>query len=215
MVTIMKQRLTSSIIYGKRMTLGMMLIAMLTSCAAFTTATTPRAYQIITPGTTLTLKRELSIAPGQAGVIIQGNQLGNYNEINAWYPNCRIELRTVKEIPQSVSPDTFTVQRVTRETDYVSSNAVMLAYNDPPSTGHPNQRQHALPAGNMMVSNLFGNDGGPMAAIYRTYLYVQSSAQPDVMRFMCEHWEDPSDGEHLTVEQIKQALGDFVEINIR
>jgi len=221
----MRQYQTSYINLAKRISLGLIPIAILTSCAALTATTAPPAYKVITPGATLTLTRELTIPPGQAGLIIQGDQIGNNNDINAWYPHCRIELRTVSDTPQTVLADTFTVQRVTRETDYVLSSRIMFSLNSEHlPTRSTDQQQHSLavsPA--LTVSNkgtsshtatMFGNDGGPMAEIYRTYLYVKSSTQPDVVRFMCEYWEDPTDGAHLSVEQIQQALGNIVLINL-
>ncbi|NOZ54907.1 MAG: hypothetical protein GXP08_17525 [Gammaproteobacteria bacterium] len=233
----MKQLLISNRSNDKRVFLYLLPIVLLvSSCTNLHTATVPApAYRIILPGATLTLKRELTIPAGTAGLIIQGNRLGNYAEINAWYPNCRIELRTMKETPQTISPDTFTVHRVTRETDYVFSNSIMLSrvFRQPatattvaailPATGQPHQQALetlSLEMETMLITktaslkHTSGNGSGPMAEIFRTYLYVTSITQPNVFRFMCEHWEDPISGEHLTVEQIKQALGNIITLNV-
>ncbi|NNG14194.1 MAG: hypothetical protein HKM22_03455 [Gammaproteobacteria bacterium] len=56
--------------------------------------------------------------------------------------------------------------------------------------------------------------GGAPNENYMTVLYLHSDRQPDVFRMTCQHWEAPSDAQHLTIKQIRQALGDLFTLKL-
>jgi hypothetical protein len=49
-------------------------------------------------------------------------------------------------------------------------------------------------------------------AIMRFYkvLRLKSGQQPDVLKMVCQDWDDPLEGRSITVDQIKQAVGDYI-----
>lgn len=135
-------------------------------------------------GSQLRLTQPLTIPADDAGVFIQYGkpQYSNWR-LNQYYPHCDFEVYTRADHERIIQPDTFTVTRAVRETENVS-----LA----PAT----------------VADI-GSSAGPPHENYMTVLYLHSDKQPDVFRMTCQQWEDPSQGDHLTVKQIRQALGDL------
>lgn len=67
--------------------------------------------------------------------------------------------------------------------------------------------------GGYFLSALLFNDG-LTAVDYATELTISSQKQPDIIKLTCRHWEDPDDPEHLNLQQIQGALGDFAYIQI-
>ena len=135
-------------------------------------------------GSQLRLTQPLTIPANDAGVFIQ-NGKPQYSgwQLDKYYPNCDFELRTRASYERVVEPDSFTVTRTVRETENVS----------------------LMPA---IVAARIKHNGAPHEN-YMTVLYLHSDKQPDVFRMTCQHWEDPSQGDHLTVKQMRQTLGEL------
>jgi hypothetical protein len=140
-------------------------------------------------GSTLHLNRPLRIAANNASVIIRdGKPEYSYFRLGAYHPNCDFELRTRAKVERIIEPDVFTITRVARETENVMLAPAVVA-----SSGISNGAPHEN---------------------YMTILYLHSDRQPDVFRMTCQHWEDPSEGQHLTIKQIRQALGDLFTLTL-
>jgi hypothetical protein len=141
-------------------------------------------------GSMLHLNRPLRIAAHNASVIIRdGKPEYSYFRLGgAYYPHCDFELRTRAKVERVVEPDIFTVTRVVREIENVMLAPVVVASSD--------------------------GANGPPHENYMTILYLHSDRQPDVLRMTCQHWEDPNDGQHLTIKQIRQALGDLFTLQL-
>lgn len=141
-------------------------------------------------GSQLRLTRPLTIPANDAGVFIQYGQ-AQYSSwrLNMYYPHCDFELHTRASKERVIEPDTFTVTRTVHETENVL----------------------LTPA---VVAGFGGSGDGPPGENYMTVLYLHSDKQPDVFRMTCQHWEDSSQGEHLTVKQIRQALGELFILEI-
>ena len=140
-------------------------------------------------GSQLRLTRPLTIPGNDAGVFIQYGkpQYSNW-QLDQYYPHCDFELRTRSNHERVVEPDTFTVTRTVRETENVSLAPAVVASSDT-GNGAPHEN-------------------------YMTILYLHSDKQPDVFRMTCQHWEDPGDGRHLTIRQIRQTLGDLFTLEL-
>ncbi len=50
---------------------------------------------------------------------------------------------------------------------------------------------------------------------YATLMYLRSEQQKDVYRMTCQHWEDVMDDRHLSVTQMRQAMGDIFTLEIK
>jgi hypothetical protein len=140
-------------------------------------------------GSQLRLTRPLTIPANDAGVFIQyGKPQYSVWQPDRYYPSCDFELRTRSSHERVVEPDTFTVTRTVRETENVMLAPAIVASHDT-GNGAPHEN-------------------------YMTILYLHSDKQPDVFRMTCQHWEDPSDAQHLTIKQIRQALGDLFTLTL-
>jgi len=143
------------------------------------------------PGSRFTLKQALTIPANSAHVDLQGGQAVSLSKLNQYRPYCRLDVQEVRETSQSVQPDEFLAKRVYRQTNDVVA-----------------QR-----SGLVRVRRV-SNDGGPTFMIYRTVFELQSERQPQVRRLTCEHWDRPALGDHLSLRQIRTALGEFFSVSL-
>jgi hypothetical protein len=141
-------------------------------------------------GSTLTLNQPLTIQPRHASVRMQYGKVMTYSQIDAFYPNCDFEVRTIAKQATTINPDTFLITKVVNEED--------------------------VAAGNWNVFAFFGSgDGGPSHVDYMTIMYLESVKQPDVLRITCTHWEDPVEAEFLSIQQMRKAMGKILTLNIK
>ena len=49
---------------------------------------------------------------------------------------------------------------------------------------------------------------------YVTLLYLNSDKQKDVYRMSCQHWESVMDDRHLSITQMRQAMGDVFTLQL-
>jgi hypothetical protein len=122
-------------------------------------------------------------------VFIQNGEFRPQRLVDAYYANCAFEVRTLRETNQTILPDTFVITRVRRFGNWTSTFKTM-------------------PAGFYLLGD------GPSPENWSTLLDLKSEKQPDVFRMTCQHWEDPTDARHLTIRQIRQALGKIVTLQL-
>lgn len=143
------------------------------------------------PGSRFTLKQALTIQANSAHVDLQGGQAVGLSQLNQYHPYCRLDVQDVRDTPQSVQPDEFLVKRVYRQTtDVVAQRSGLVRVR--------------------RVSD----DGGPTFMIYRTVFELKSARQPQVRQLTCEHWDRPALGDHLSLRQIRTALGEFFSVTL-
>jgi hypothetical protein len=140
------------------------------------------------PGSRLLLKQVLTIPAEMVGVFIQGGRAVSNREVDQYYPHCRLEVRERRETEQTVEPDEFVIEQVRRDVEVVSNT-------------------DAVP---VRVSH----GGGPSFFIYRTLLYLKSAHQPQVRLLICQHWGDPALDTHLSIHDIRQALGELMVLQL-
>ena len=49
---------------------------------------------------------------------------------------------------------------------------------------------------------------------YATMMHLSSERQKDVYRMTCQHWEDIRDDRHLTITQMRKAMGEVFTLMI-
>ncbi len=134
---------------------------------------------LIPMGTPIDLHQNLIIPLGQAGVFIPGTRIGDRYRYDG---NCRLEVRTVSETPQTVFADRFTVERIVQEWERFT------------------QRETGLRRVRMDVD-------GPALLRFTTVLYLHSDRQPDVFRLVCGHLQDSAQNpRYLTADEIRTVL---------
>lgn len=146
-------------------------------------------------GSRLVLTQPLTIPPRAVATYIQDGRALNYGAVDRYYPHCKFELYDLADERRTVAPDTFTVTRVVRDTLEVQA---------------PTLQRFAAVAGGFAG---FGEDGGaPIALENQTILYIESSRQPGVYRLTCNYWDQPFESRHLTINEIRTALGDLIRL---
>jgi len=131
-------------------------------------------------GTRIDLHRNLTIPSGQAGVFVPGTSIGDRYRYEAV---CRLEVRSIDNVPRTVAADQFIVVRFNQEWERFSQQQTGLRY-----------------------ASLRDYDG-PALLQFTTNLYLHSDRQPDVFRLVCSHLQDSAQQpRYLTVEEIRTVL---------
>lgn len=144
------------------------------------------------PGSRLILNQAISIPAHSAHVVLQGGRVVSDKNINHYHPNCRLEVQKLSDSPQTLQPDEFVVRRARQETR---------------TAWHGDQPRFAR-----RVSS--DSNGGPSFFMYQTIFELQSVRQPQVRWMTCEQWGDPAIGQHLTLREIRKALGDVMRLEL-
>lgn len=153
-------------------------------------------------GTRVVLNRELTIPPEQVGVMIQYGQVIRAAEVNTYYPHCKLEVRRRLDVPQPVRPGEFVVTRVERNLLHgVDAGAARYA-----------RVSVGIGIGIGMGGGVSGD--GPSVQTYATRMNLRSDTQPDVFRLTCGQWGYPYDGEHVSIEAMRRALGDIITLHL-
>jgi len=142
-------------------------------------------------GSQLILHRAITIPANNTEVRIQnGKVIQSSWDLDTYYANCHFELREIANVERTVQPDSFNVTRVHRDTENVMLNTPTV------------------------VASAGAGNGGPPLVDYMTIMDLYSARQPEVMRISCQHWNDPNDGEHLNINQIRKTLGDLLTLTL-
>jgi len=143
-------------------------------------------------GSKFILRQQLAIPAHSAHVDLQDGQAVSQSKLNLYHPYCRLEVQDVRDAPQTLVPDEFLVKRVYRQaTDVVAQRS-----------------------GFMRVRRVSDDGGGPTFMIYRTVFILESARQPQVRQLTCEHWDRPALGDHLSLRQMRTALGEYFTVTL-
>jgi hypothetical protein len=69
-------------------------------------------------------------------------------------------------------------------------------------------------AGLLKAGLLNAQDLGPSFFIYRTVFDLESPRQPQVRWPACEQWDHPAMGNHLSIREIRLALGKVMTLTL-
>jgi len=175
-------------------------LTLVTACAISPLNLPPPAYKLIRPAQQFTLTQAITIPSDKAAVYFQDGRILDFKLVNLRVPNCRLVVNGLSERERIVQPDTFTLMRLNYERTFVMNDNVKLA---------------TLSLGQSMLTRVgMSNDAAPIAEEYTTSFYFNPKPGSIVSHLICGHWEDPHDGRHLSLQQIRQALGSIIEINI-
>ena len=143
----------------------------------------------VPPGSTFALNRDITIQPDQTSVYLQNGSITPVGNVDFYKPNCKFELYTISEQARVVKPDTFTVTRIVDRREDVSTRWPRYA------------------------GLVMGSDG-PSHLTFSTTMYLESQLQPDVFRMDCKRWDWPPTGEFLSINEMREALGDYFTLTL-
>lgn len=152
-------------------------------------------YVTARPGSTVEVTQALT-APSGARLNIQNGEVLPWRKVVERRPYCQFRvLRPSVRLdePFQIDAGTFTVKRVYRQKDFVGLAG----------------RQYAFGDGDEDFEN------APSERTMATYFELSSDAQPDVYQLVCARWDDPYGYNHLSLEEMRQTLGDLVRIVTR
>ena len=173
-------------LFERRPAIGVLVALMLTACESSQTVRDEDSqYFSVSPGATFTLNTGITIQPNFTSAYLQFGNIEPVGNIDFYKPHCKFELYTISEVARQVRPDTFVVTRIVDQSEDVSVEWPRYA---------------AL---------AMGAYGGPMHLTFSTAMYLESSMQPDVFRITCKRWDWPATGEYLSINEMRQALGDY------
>ena len=150
-------------------------------------------FYSVPAGSVLTLNRDITIPRDKVAAYVQDGKVLGYNDVDWYRPNCKFELYTISEQPRQVRADSFSTTRVVDEIESSSLQGQV--------------HYVAMVVGMGLDRSYVFN--------YATKMYLHSELQPDVYRMTCQHWEDVVDDRYLSVEQMRQAIGDVFTLAIK
>ena len=154
-------------------------------------------YHQVPAGSSLTLHQDVEIPPHRAGIYLQGGQIKPLSQINQYYPHCKFEVLKIRDLPQTVHADRFTIEKAVQEiTDSVDVGEIRLAgisFN--------------------IGFNSHGDDGGNIQT-FATRLKLHSEKQPDVFLLNCGQWAYPHEGQHVSIREIRRVLGNVFTLQL-
>lgn len=163
--------------------------ALLTACSSSpVVGTEDSQFFSVQPGSTFRLNREITIQPDQTSVYLQNGNIEPVANVDFYKPHCKFELLTIADQARTVVPDTFVVTRIVDESEDVSTQT-------------PRYASLHLASG--------GGVDGPIHLTFSTTMYLESNRQPDVFRMNCKQWDWPPTGDFVSINEMRQALGDY------
>lgn len=153
---------------------------------------TAGAYVPIRNGT-FELLREIIIRPGRTRTYLQDGAI--VASVNEFQPHCQFEVNSIRETPQTVRADVFTITSVSTRTDRIVQAApVQVAALDSPTA--------------LGFLGIFNWDEPRQMHAYIFRLH--SEKQPDVRALICGGaFDDPIVADLPTTGEIARSLGDY------
>ena len=172
-----------------------MMISLLAGCNANVVKDEDSVFYAVPAGSTLVLNQQVDIRGDQVAIYVQNGELKQYNEVNFYFPNCKFEIYTISEQPRTVAPDSFKIVKVV---DDIESSSL----------------QEELRLASLDSAFFIGVIDRSYVFNYATLMYLNSDEQKDVYRMTCQHWEDIVDDRHLSITQMRAAMGGIFTLQI-
>lgn len=155
-------------------------------------------FYLVPVGSTLTLTRTLTVPAEQVAVFLQGGEVAASGGINQYYPHCKFELWRRLDIAQTVQADSFEITKVTQEIGHsVTLDGLQLA---------------GVSIGIGIHAGAEGD--GASLQTYSTRMTLRSARQPEVFRLSCGQAALPHEGEHVSINEMRKALGSVFTLEV-
>ena len=179
----------------KQISYAVLAMMALSGCSINDTRDENSVFYAVPVGSVLVLNQPVDIRGDQVAVYVQNGELMQYGAVNFYLPNCKLEIYTMSEQPRTVDQDRFEIVKVVDdiESSALQKNTYLAATGD------------AIGFAVLDMSYVFN---------YATLMYLRSENQQDVYRMTCQHWEDVVDDRHLSITQMRQAMGDVFTLEV-
>ncbi len=160
-------------------------------CAPYVVSNPASPYSVVPVGSVLVLHQDVTIPPGHARAYFQRGKL--VTSTNEYVPQCQLEVRDVRQAPQTVRAGRFVVSRLSQDVRAVADSGDFR-----------------------LVRVRSGDDsGGPSMEMVAWKLWLQSRTQPNVMWLLCGGaFDDPYRAKPPGVDDIRNALGKIATIEM-
>jgi len=172
------------------------LTALLAACQTMSYQGNERSPYFVVPNDSrVVLTQQLTIAAEEVAVYTQDGRVLPFAEVNKYHPHCKFELYTRRNATRTVAPDEFVVTRALQE-ETASAAAGALRY------------------ARLRLAVIGDEPGGAPLRSFTTRMYLHSDKQPDVYRLSCAQWGYPPFDRHVTIEEIRRALGGVITLQV-
>lgn len=164
-----------------------------------TACDTPRSWGPDSPyfaypaGSQLVLHRPLEIPADWATVRLQRGRTVAFGAVQEQEPHCILEIDTVRPAPQRIEPDRFAIIGVRRSISDLAA------------------------ASGFFIRAAHADSDLPAQLFYKTEFRLRSERQSGVRRLLCQHDQLAAGAglpRHLTLAEIRSALGDLLTIEL-
>ena len=172
------------------------LFLMVFACAPIVPERSPESPYYEPPqGSRLELLRRIEIPASEVSVWIQDGDVTSYWSADRYRPFCKLEMWSKTDRARTIQPDTFIIERTSR-------------------TDRAVRRDEPLRLASNLRLTDNDDDGGPMAYIMSTEMFLDSRSQPDVYRLTCRQWGDVVFPKHVTINEIRQTLQGVFDLQL-
>ncbi len=135
------------------------------------------------------LHKDVTFPAYQKDMFFQKGKTSDYAGVNQWLPYCALSVHAKTQVPQSVQADSFVVEKVVRKFLF------------------------QLAAADMQVAQL-DRSGFQQWQVLATVMELSSTRQPGVVQMTCAAWGLPQDISNVTLNTIRQALGEVATLKL-
>ena len=162
----------------------------LSACQSASVHTDVALSYDIQPGSSIKLNSSITIPAHTATTYIQGGKISSFKLVDQYYPHCALTVRHVKDRQKKIEKDNFIIYRI----QWFEASKINPDYK---------------------FASLADSNGGISHFEYQTIMYLRSELQPDVLSLTCQYWGDPSESDHLTIDEIHQTLGELLTLKLK
>lgn len=155
------------------------------------------ASAYIGQGDRVVLNQELSV-PAGSKVYLQNGEVMRRAGVKQSKPYCYFHLyraQALLDTPATVSVGSFSIGSTQNRLEYVQRGAELLRV-----------------AGSIVTAGFVTQDASEQTMVTRITLH--SETQPEVMHLNCAIWAVPNERNHPSLEEIRQALGELVTLQL-
>lgn len=143
---------------------------------------------------TLVLHEDLTIKANTVSLWFQQGEQIPEKLLDHYQPHCKFETYKMQAADKPVRADRFSIHNVVRWDDYAMLGVQLAAVT--------------------IGIGTFGSGDDASPVNMATEMFLHSEQQPDVYRLVCSQWNDATTGEHVTINEIRHALGEYFSLKM-